>query len=77
MAGEEVALFIGRFQPLHKGHLAALRHISKRAKKILVVIGSSQEKKTEKNPFSARERLAMMRAVVVFPVPRLPEKRYA
>ena len=65
MAGEDVALFIGRFQPLHKGHLAALKWIAKRSKKVIVIIGSSQEKKTDKNPFSARERLAMMRAVLV------------
>jgi len=65
MAGEGVALFIGRFQPLHKGHLFALRYIAKRSARVYVVIGSSQEEKTEKNPFSARERLSMMRAVLV------------
>ena len=58
------ALFIGRFQPLHKGHLAALEWIGKHSRKVIVVIGSSQEKKTLKNPFSARERLSMMRAVL-------------
>lgn len=60
-----VSLFIGRFQPLHKGHLFALRHIAARSSRIYVVIGSAQEKRTEKNPFSARERLSMMRAVLV------------
>jgi nicotinamide-nucleotide adenylyltransferase len=65
MVGGKVSLFIGRFQPLHNGHLFALKYIAKRSKKVFVVIGSSQEKKTEKNPFSARERMAMMKAVFV------------
>jgi len=59
------ALFIGRFQPLHKGHLFALRHIAAKSSRIYVVIGSAQEKRTEKNPFSARERMSMMKAVLV------------
>ena len=65
MVEGKVALFIGRFQPLHKGHLFALKHIAARSSRVYVVIGSAQEKKTEKNPFSARQRLAMMRAVLV------------
>ncbi len=61
----DIALFIGRFQPLHRGHVFALRYIAARSRKVLVVIGSAQEKKTERNPFSARVRKAMMRAVLV------------
>ena len=59
-----VALFIGRFQPLHKGHLSALRYIAARSSRVYVAIGSAQEKMTEKNPFSAQERKRMMRAVL-------------
>ena len=58
------ALFIGRFQPFHKGHLFALNWITKRSSKVFVVIGSAQEKGTVKNPFSAPERKAMLRAVL-------------
>ncbi|MFA6328746.1 MAG: nicotinamide-nucleotide adenylyltransferase [Candidatus Micrarchaeia archaeon] len=61
---QPVALFVGRFQPFHRGHLSALKWIAKRSGKVLVVIGSAQEKKTGKNPFSARERLSMLRAVL-------------
>ena len=59
-----VALFIGRFQPLHKGHLFALKYISARSSRVYVVIGSAQEKGTEKNPFSAKKRSAMLKAVL-------------
>jgi len=50
------ALFIGRFQPFHNGHLDALENILKENKKLTIVIGSSQEKNTEKNPWSGEER---------------------
>ena len=37
------ALFIGRFQPFHKGHLAAIKWILKKEGKIFIVIGSNQQ----------------------------------
>lgn len=61
------ALFIGRFQPLHKGHVEYLRKILKR-NKLKVVIGSAQEKNTEKNPFSARERKHMLKLCFQEPI---------
>ncbi|MFH1657405.1 MAG: nicotinamide-nucleotide adenylyltransferase [bacterium] len=54
------ALFIGRFQPFHKGHLASIKQISKQVEKIFLVIGSSQESGTIKNPFSFAERKEML-----------------
>ena len=54
------ALFIGRFQPLHKGHIDALEDISKRSDKIIIVIGSSRQKNTKKNPFSLAQRKKML-----------------
>jgi nicotinamide-nucleotide adenylyltransferase len=54
------AIFIGRFQPLHKGHLWAIRQIQKKHKKIIIAIGSSQEHHTYKNPFSFSERRRMI-----------------
>ena len=59
-----IALFIGRFQPFHKGHLFALRWIAARSSRVIVAIGSAQEKGTAKNPYSAQERKAMLRAVL-------------
>lgn len=56
-----VALFIGRFQPFHKGHLSAVKWIAKRSGKVIVAIGSAQEKNTPTNPFTLRERMRMIR----------------
>lgn len=57
------AVFIGRFQPLHKGHLYALRYVAKRYKKFVVIIGSAQ-KKDARNPFSVLQRKKMLGAVL-------------
>jgi bifunctional NMN adenylyltransferase/nudix hydrolase len=34
-------VFIGRFEPLHNGHLAVLRHALVLADKVIVLIGSA------------------------------------
>src|SRR3989339_862193 len=54
-----IALFIGRFQPFHSGHLDAIKQISE--EEIIVGIGSSQYSKTEENPYSFEERKKMIK----------------
>jgi nicotinamide-nucleotide adenylyltransferase len=54
------ALFIGRFQPFHNGHLKAIKWILEKEKNISIVIGSSQEVLDKKNPFFLRERKKML-----------------
>lgn len=54
------AIFIGRFQPLHRGHLKAIKWILKKEKEIFIIIGSSQESLTKNNPFSFQERKEMI-----------------
>jgi len=55
-----VALFIGRFQPFHIGHLHVVREILKENDKIIIGIGSSQYSRKPINPFSAKERREMI-----------------
>ena len=54
------ALFIGRFQPFHKGHLKVIQNISKKYDEIIVGIGSSQYGYTLDNPFTSDERKLMI-----------------
>jgi nicotinamide-nucleotide adenylyltransferase len=54
------ALFIGRFQPFHKGHLLLLQHIAKEYDELIIGIGSSQYHDTAENPFSEAERKQMI-----------------
>ena len=58
------ALFVGRFQPFHKGHLYVIRSLAKRHEKIIIIIGSAQEKRSKENPFSAGERKEMIKRVL-------------
>ncbi len=55
----KLALVIGRFQPLHNGHLSLIDEARKQADKTLVLIGSSRQLPDFKNPFSYEERLKL------------------
>jgi len=54
-------LYIGRFQPIHLGHLHCIRNILTKASEIIIVIGSAQFSHTLHNPFTAGERVTMLR----------------
>jgi len=54
------ALVIGRFQPFHKGHELLVKKALKENDLTIVAIGSSQESRTKKNPFSFNERKKMI-----------------
>ena len=54
------ALFVGRFQPMHLGHLKVIKWILKKYDKVIIAIGSSQESNTNKNPFTLEERKIMI-----------------
>jgi len=55
------ALYVGRFQPFHLGHLKAVKYILERADEVVIVVGSSQHSHTLENPFTAGERVLMVR----------------
>lgn len=56
------AIFIGRFQPFHIGHLHVFEQALKSADRLIVLVGSSGGARTLRNPFTFAERVAMMRA---------------
>lgn len=58
------ALFPGRFQPFHNGHLYDIKKIQEENDEIIIVIGSAQYSNTEKNPLSADEREDMIKRVL-------------
>lgn len=55
------ALYVGRFQPFHLGHLIAIRRILADVGELVIVIGSAQYSHNATNPFTAGERLVMIR----------------
>jgi len=54
-------LFVGRFQPFHLGHLSAIKDVLKEVDELVIVIGSAQYSHNLNNPFTAGERLVMVR----------------
>ena len=68
------ALFIGRFQPLHHGHLYVLMNILKSYRTVKIGIGSSQLSNTFNDPFTNIERREFIKAVLK--KRRVSTKRY-
>lgn len=60
----KTALFIGRFQPFHNGHLYSLNKCLDIAQSVTVAVGSSQESGTENNPWDYKKRKRMVCEVV-------------
>jgi nicotinamide-nucleotide adenylyltransferase len=54
-------LFVGRFQPVHNGHLEVIKRIMKEVDELVIVVGSSQYSHRLDNPFTAGERITMIR----------------
>ena len=57
-------LFIGRFQPFHNAHLIDIKKALKEVDKLIILIGSAQHSHTKENPFSADERVKMIKSVL-------------
>jgi len=80
MARPVRGLYVGRFQPFHRGHLEVVRGLVERSPEdeLLVAIGSAEQSYTWENPFTAGERFEMidravreagLSRVVIVPVP--------
>jgi nicotinamide-nucleotide adenylyltransferase len=54
-------LYVGRFQPFHLGHLGAIKSVLNEVDELVIVIGSAQYSHKGNNPFTAGERLVMIR----------------
>jgi nicotinamide-nucleotide adenylyltransferase len=54
------ALFLGRFQPFHIGHLKVISEIVKEAEYVVIAMGSAQLSHSKENPFTAGERYSMI-----------------
>ena len=57
-------LILGRFQPLHLGHLNVINKIVNEKLEPIICIGSSQEGNTMNNPFTSHERREMIKTIM-------------
>ena len=61
MQNKKIGLYIGRFQPFHKGHLSVVIEALNHCDKLIIAVGSAQESGTEKNPFDFELRKELIR----------------
>lgn len=59
----DLLIFIGRFQPFHNGHKKVVETALNLSKNVLILIGSSYEPPSLRNPFSYSERSEMIHSV--------------
>jgi len=57
-------LFVGRFQPFHLGHLGAIKTALEHVQELIIVVGSAEYSHSDKNPFTAGERVEMILAAM-------------
>jgi len=55
------SLVVGRFQPLHIGHLKMLEYAASKSKYLVIGLGSCNKSGTWDNPFTAEEREEMIK----------------
>lgn len=58
------AVYIGRFQPFHAGHLACVRRALEVAAHLIVLVGSINRPRTVRDPFGYAERREMIEAAL-------------
>ncbi len=73
-----IGLFIGRFQPLHIGHISVIENALKEVDSLIIGIGSAEKHHTTENPFTSEERKAMIESsiigkYVVYPIPDISD----
>jgi nicotinamide-nucleotide adenylyltransferase len=56
------ALVVLRAQPFHRGHLALIQHAATLADEVVVVVAAAERALSTRDPFTAGERLALVRA---------------
>lgn len=69
----DTGLIVGRFQTFHKGHQRLIETGLMLCDRLLILVGSSQECGTERNPLNIRTRIDMIRTV--YPTKNYPTDR--
>ncbi len=54
------AFYVGRFQPVHNGHMEVIKAILDEWEEVVIGIGSAYQSHTLKNPFTGGERAEMI-----------------
>lgn len=60
----KTAVYIGRFQPIHKAHLKTIETALEKAQQLIIFVGTDNRPPTIKNPFSTDERKSIIRDAI-------------
>lgn len=60
MKSYDLMVIIGRLQPIHNGHQELILDALSRAKHVLILLGSANESRTFRNPFTFHERKELL-----------------
>ncbi|MBP7773712.1 adenylyltransferase/cytidyltransferase family protein [Candidatus Gracilibacteria bacterium] len=60
----KIAVFLGRFQPFHIGHMSIVEKIFADYDSLILIIGSSDKSGTDENPWNLQEREEIIRASI-------------
>ena len=66
-----VVIYVGRFQPFHKGHYATYQHLVKKFGKDNVYIGTSNKVQKPKSPFDFKEKVKIMNTMFGIPTSKI------
>jgi len=61
----KASIFIGRFQPVHEAHLKIIEEALKISETVIISVGSAHRPKTIKNPWTADERIDMIKKALL------------
>ena len=61
-----VVIYVGRFQPMHKGHYGTYHYLVKKFGKNNVYIGTSDKVELPKSPFNFREKVKIVNQCLIF-----------
>ena len=56
----DLLVFIGRFEPFHLGHQEVVQRALSLSKRVLVLVGSSGQARSLRNPFTYKERASLI-----------------
>ena len=60
----ETVVIVGRFQPLHLGHLDLIKKALETGERVLIAIGSHNSSRSSKNPFTSIERENLLKQIL-------------
>lgn len=61
----DAIVFVGRFQPVHNAHIEIMKKASHLSNKVIIIIGSSDQPRTFKNPWHWAERRFLLERVLI------------